>query len=93
MLGAIHRENLGSSMPKRLMSSGKWRAVGSMHVFVACQIDVLNKQLVSPISWNNLLPETSLGESYVLMIYKHLDAKEKHFLAVEGVYNIISCRK
>ena len=53
-----------------------------------CQIDVLNKQLVSPVSWNNLLSETSFGESCILMIYKHLDAKEKHFVDVEGVYNI-----
>ena len=53
-----------------------------------CQIDVLNKQLVSPVSWNNLLSETSFGESYIMIIYKHLDAKEKHFVDVEGVYNI-----
>ena len=60
----------------------------SMDVFVACQIDVLNKQLASPLSWNNPLSETSLGESYILTIYRHLDAKEKHFLDVKGVYNI-----
>ena len=59
-----------------------------MDVFVACQIDVLNKQLASPLSWNNPLSETSLGESYILTTYRHLDAKEKHFLDVEGVYNI-----
>ena len=56
-----------------------------MHVFVACQIDVLNKRLVFPLSWKNPLSETSLGESYTLTIYKHLDAKVKHFLNVEGV--------
>ena len=33
------------------MSSGKPRAVCNMHVFVACQIDVVNKQLVSSFSW------------------------------------------
>ena len=70
------------------MSSGKSRVVGNMHDFVACQIDVLNKQLVSPLSWNNPLSETSLGESYILTIYRHLDAKEKHLLDAEGVYNI-----
>ena len=59
-----------------------------MHDFVACQIDVLNKQLVPPLSWNNPLSETSLGESYILTIYRHLDAKEKHLLDAEGVYNI-----
>ena len=70
------------------MSSGKSRAVGKMHDFVACQIDVLNKQLVSPLSWNNPLSETLLGESYILTIYRHLDAKEKQLLDAEGVYNI-----
>ena len=59
-----------------------------MHVFVVCQIDVVNKQLVSPLNWNNPLSETSLGESYILTIYRHLDAKEKHSLDVEGVYNM-----
>ena len=52
-----------------------------------CQIDVVNKQLVSPLSWNNLLSEASLSESYLLTIYRHLDTKEKHFLYVEEVYN------
>ena len=56
-----------------------------MHVLVACQIDIVNKQLVSPFSWNNLLSETSLGESYILTIYRHLDIKENHSLDVEGV--------
>ena len=42
-----------------------------MHIFVPCQIDVLNKQLVSPV-----------------MSYRHLDAKEKHTLDIEGVYNM-----
>ena len=69
------------------MSSGKSRAVGNMDLFVACQIDVLNKQIVSPHSWNNPLSET-LDESYILTIYRHLDAKEKHFLDAERVYNI-----
>ena len=30
------------------MYSGKPGAAGNMHVFVACQIDVVNKQLVHP---------------------------------------------
>ena len=59
-----------------------------MHVFVACEIDVLKKQLVSPLSSNNPLPETLLGESYILTIYRNLDAKEKHLLDAERVYNI-----
>ena len=74
------------------MSSGKPRAVGSMHVFVACQMDVVNKQLVSPLSWKNPLSETSLGESYILTIYRHVDVKEKHPLDVKGVF-ITSCRR
>ena len=68
------------------MSLGKPRTVGNMHVFVTCQIDVVNKQFVSPLSWNNPLSQKSLGESYILTIYRHLDAKEKHYFDVEGVY-------
>ena len=61
-----------------------------MQVFVVCQIDVLNKQLVSPLIWNDQLSEISLEftYTYILTIYTHLDAKKKHFLDVEGVYNI-----
>ena len=66
------------------MSSAKPRVVGNIHVFVACQIEVVNKQL----SWNKPLPETSLSESYTLTIYKHADAKKKHSLDVEGIYNV-----
>ena len=66
------------------MSSAKPRVVGNIHVFVACQTEVVNKQL----SWNKPLSETSLSESYTLTIYKHVDAKEKHSLDVEGIYNV-----
>ena len=50
------------------MSSRKPRPVGNMHIFVACKIDVVNKQLVSTFSWNKPLSEPSLGESYILTI-------------------------
>ena len=66
------------------MSSGKSNVVGHMHDFVACRIDLVNKQLVSPLSGNNPLSETSLGESNILSDYRYLDAKEKH----EGIYNM-----
>ena len=59
-----------------------------MHVFLACQIDVLNKQLVSPLSWNNTLLETSLDETYILTICRQLDATEKNSLDVDEVYNL-----
>ena len=39
--------------------------------------------------WKNLLSETSLGESYILIIYRHLDTKKKHSLDVQGVYNML----
>ena len=52
------------------------------------QIDVVNKQLVSWLSWNNPLSETSFDESYILTIYRHLDVKEKYSLDVEGVYSM-----
>ena len=55
---------------------------------MACQIDVVNKQLVSSLSWNNLASEISRGKSYILMIYKHLEFKEKDSLNVEGVYSM-----
>ena len=37
------------------MSSGTPRVVGNMYVFVACQIDVVNKQLLSPLSWKPVI--------------------------------------
>ena len=43
-----------------------------MHVFVACQYGVLNKQLVSLLSSFT----TSLSESYILTINRYLDAKK-----------------
>ena len=64
------------------------REVGNMHIFVACQIDVVNKRLISPLSLNYPLSKTSLGESYILTIYRQLDAKEKHSLDVEGDFNM-----
>ena len=42
---------------------------------------------------SNPLSKTSLGESYILEIYRHLDPKEKYLLCDEGVYNVILCRK
>ena len=56
------------------MPSGKSRVIGNMHVFVTCQIDVLSKQIVSAVR-NNPLSETSLDESYILTIFRNLDAK------------------
>ena len=86
MMEATLRKNLGSPMPKQNNDSGNPRSVGNMHVFVAGQTDVLNKQLVSPLV--TPLSETSLGESYILTIYRHLDAKKKHSLDVEEIYNM-----
>ena len=72
------------------MSSRKPRGVGNIHVSVACQINVVNKQLASPLSWNNSLSEILLDESYILKItiYRHLDVKAKHPSDVEKVYNM-----
>ena len=91
MVGATLRKTLDLQCKNRAMTHvfRKIKSSRQHACFVACQIAVLNKQLVSPLSWNNPLAETSLGESYVLTIYRHLDAKEKHFLDVEGVYNIL----
>ena len=54
-----------------------------MHVFLFGQFFIVNKQLASPLSWKYLLSETALGESYILMIYRRLDAEE-----IEEVYKI-----
>ena len=63
------------------MSSGrKPRAVGDMYFFVPYEIDVLNKQIFSPLDLNNPLPKTALGESYILMIDRNLDAKKNSVL-------------
>ena len=70
------------------MSFGKSRVLGNMYVSAGCEIDVLNKQLVSPLTWSNPLSETSLGESYILTIYRNIEAKEKHLLDTDGVCNI-----
>ena len=37
------------------MPSGRPQVVVKMHIFVSCQIDVMNKQLFSQLSWNNPL--------------------------------------
>ena len=52
-------------------------------ILFARYIDILNKQFVSPLSGNNPLSETSLDESYILTIYRHLDAKEIYHWGVE----------
>ena len=70
------------------MSSGKPTAAGNMHIYAVCQIDAVNKQLISLLSWNNPLSERSFGESYILPIDRYLDAKKKHSLDVERAYNM-----
>ena len=72
------------------MSSGKPRAAGSMHFSVDCPTDVANNQLVSPLSLNNPLSGTPSRKSYIMMIYKHLDSKEKKSLDDHRVYNFMS---
>ena len=50
-----------------------------MHAFLFGQFFIVNKQLV----WKYLLSETALCESYILRIYRRLDAEE-----TEEVYKI-----
>ena len=59
-----------AKIKRRLIPSGKPRAVDDMDVFMVGQTDVVNKQLVSPLSWNNPLSETSVGKWYILIIYR-----------------------
>ena len=49
------------------MSSGRPRAVSSVHFFVFCQINVVNKQLFSPISWNKPLSKVKLHSLNTVM--------------------------
>ena len=59
-----------------------------MLFFVPRQIVVVNKQLFSPLTWNNPLSKIVLDDSHILMIGEHLDAKKILSLDVEGVYNL-----
>ena len=59
------------------MSSGRPRAIDNMHFLVPGQIDAVNKKIFSPLSSNNPLSKIALGESYTLVIDRHLDAKKK----------------
>ena len=70
------------------MSSQISIAIGLVCSFAPCQINVVNKQLVSPISWNNLLSKTALGKSYIPMIDRHLDTQKIYILDGEGVGNL-----
>ena len=70
------------------MSCGRLSAAGKIHFIVPCQIGVVNKQIVCPLSWNNQLSKTALGESYIMMTDRKLDAKKKLSLDVERVYNM-----
>ena len=70
------------------LSSGNPRGVGNIHIYVICQTDVVNKQLVSALSWNNHLSETSFGESYILHHLQRSKGQGKYSLDVEGVNNM-----
>ena len=62
---ATYEKHLGFPMPKQ-----------NDDFFVVCQIHVVNRQLFSALNCNNPLAKTALGESYVLMINRHLDGKK-----------------
>ena len=49
------------------MSSGKPKAVGNTHFFVPCQIDVVNKQLVSTLLKQPASRNSKLVESHILI--------------------------
>ena len=64
------------------MFSGKPKVESSIIFFTPCQIDVLSKQLVSPLSGNDPLSEAALGESYILMTYRYSNAKENNSFGI-----------
>ena len=70
------------------MSSGGPRAISNIHFFAPCQIDVVNKQLLSSLIWNDLLSKTALSESYKMKTDKNLDVKEIHLS--ESQYNTLT---
>ena len=64
------------------LSLGRPKALDSLHFLVPCQINVVNKQLVSHFTWNKL------GEAYILTIGSHVDTKKRHSLGAERVYDM-----
>ena len=75
MLTAALRKNLGPLNIKTeqwFMSSERPRAVVNMHFFAYCQTDVVNKQLLSPLLWNNPLSKTKF--------HSLIPSKETRFL-------------
>ena len=44
------------------MYSGRPRATLNKHFFISCQIDVDNKQLFSPLSWNKPLSKNKVSQ-------------------------------
>ena len=79
MVKATLRKNLGPPMPKQNndLAFRKTKTC-RQHALLPCKTDAVNKQLFSPLSRNGSLSKTALGESYVLMIDRHLHAKKKH---------------
>ena len=65
----------------------KPRDIWKTHFLVLCQIDVVNKQLISSLSWVIIIRKNFMV-SHILIICIHLDTKEKHSLDFEGVYNM-----
>ena len=91
MVIASLSKNLGPPISKQsdvCCLQGSPRTVGKMYFLLPCQIDLVNKQLSSTLSWNNPLAKTALGQSYILMIDRHLDAEKKHSMYIEGVCNL-----
>ena len=70
------------------LSSGRPRAISNIDFFAPCQIDVANKQLFSPLIWNDLLSKTTLSKSYKIKTDKNLDVKEIHLS--ESQYNTLT---
>ena len=79
MVKAILRKKLGPPMPKQnngLVFRKTKRC--KQYALFPCKTDAVNKKFFSPLSRNSSLSKTALGESYILMIDRHLDAKKKH---------------
>ena len=75
LAAATLEKNLGSLMSKRsddscLQENQELQTTCTLSM--TCQIDVVNKQLVPPLSWNYPFSKT-----YWWLIYRHVDAKAK----------------
>ena len=76
MVAATPGKNLEPQMPKRSNDSylhENQEPETTCTFSMTCLIDVVNKQLIPPLNWNN-----PFSKSYWWLIYRHADAEAKY---------------